>query len=82
MTGDYFLHQHVKCPTHYRGLQKANILDLIFRKENEMIESISHEEPIGKSDHEELVWKYECYIPRIITKTVKYLYDKGKYELM
>ena len=33
MTKDYFLHQHVKHPTHYHGLQLANILDLIFMNE-------------------------------------------------
>ena len=36
MTGDNFLHQRFKCPTHYRGLQKANILDLIFTNENDL----------------------------------------------
>ena len=47
-----------------------------------MIDSFRHEEPIGKSDHVLLVWKYESYIPRIATKMVKYLYDKGNYEQM
>ena len=34
---NHFLCQHVHQPTHFRGLQKANILDLVLRNEEEMI---------------------------------------------
>ena len=54
---DSFLAQHVVKPTHYRGDQTANVLDLVFTNEQEMIDNIRHEAPVGKSRHPTLLFK-------------------------
>jgi len=46
-----FLSQHVLSPTHYRGLQTANTLDLVMTNEVNMIDDMRYEDPLGKSHH-------------------------------
>jgi len=46
-----FIYQHVAHPTHYRGLQQANILGLIMTNESDMIDKLHYTDPIGKSHH-------------------------------
>lgn len=75
-----FLWQHVFEPTHYRAKQAANILDIVMTNEQNMINGIQYEEPIGKSHHTTLVWNMECYIEQTSTRVKKYLYDKADYE--
>ena len=79
-----FLHQHVMKPTHYRALQRANILDLVMTSEESMIDEILYEDPIGKSDHLCLNWSFKCYAENKIqsTKVTKYSYEKGEYDDM
>ena len=67
---DWFLHQHVTEPTHFRGLQQANILDLIMTNESSMIDKIQYSEPLGKSHHMVLNWTFKCY-PAISGSRVK-----------
>jgi endonuclease/exonuclease/phosphatase family metal-dependent hydrolase len=74
---DCFLWQHVKRPTHFRTMQKANILDLIFTNEEGMIHELNYEEPIGKSDHLVLSWIYNCYVPRKATQQLNICTIKG-----
>ena len=79
---DLFLHQAVNDPTHYRGQQTANILDLVFTEGDETIETMQHSEPVGKSHHEVLTWCVVCRRSRPTTKTIKYCYDRGDYSEM
>ena len=46
-----FFTQHVTKPTRYRDGQKANILDLVFTRDENDINSIHYCSPLGKSDH-------------------------------
>jgi len=62
-TADNFLYQQ---PTHYHGIQQANILDLIFANEEEMVSKLNFAEPIAKSDHVVLLWDFECYVPHVV----------------
>lgn len=80
---DSFLYQHVTEPTHTRGTQTANTLDLIFTTEQEMVGELRHEAPLGKSHHQLLIFNYICYasIPQNQEKT-KYLIYKGDYARM
>ena len=77
-----FLYQHVKEPTHFRALQKANILDLVLTNEEGMVGDITQSEPIGKSHHTVLNWKMKCYKEKFESKVTKYSYDKGNFEAM
>jgi len=54
-TQDLFLLQHVKEPTRSRG-NSSSCLDLIFTTEENVIENLQHEVPIGSSDHVCLTW--------------------------
>ena len=48
---DNFLFQHVYDPTHFRGNQTPNTLDLIITNEEGMINQLELAAPIGKSHH-------------------------------
>ena len=55
---DEFYVQHVEKPTRRRGLQKPSMLDLIFSKDENMVNDIVHSAPLGSSDHDGLSWTY------------------------
>jgi len=48
---DGYLCQNVNAPTRGRGSDKPSLLDLVFTRDKEMINSVNHAAPIGKSDH-------------------------------
>ena len=56
-----YLHQHINFPTHFRGKQTANILDLILTNEENIIEEIRSTEPIGNSHHITIMCNIRCY---------------------
>ena len=58
---DCFLHQHVREPTHHRGAQTANILDLVLTNEEHMIDNVEQHAPLGKSHHSVITFKMRCY---------------------
>ena len=55
------LHQKVQFATRHRDNQLSSLLDLVFSNEDNMIDYIEHTAPLGKSDHDCLVWTYLCY---------------------
>jgi len=79
---DCFLHQHVRQPTHYRGTQKPNILDLVMTNEENMVKNLEFNDPVGMSHHTTLTWTFQCYMRRPVTKVVKYNFEKGNYVEM
>jgi len=82
-TANTFLYHHVSQPTHYRGIQQANILDLIFKNEEEMVNKLNFAEPIAMSDYVVLMWKFECYVPRCCSKTtIIIIIDINRYKLV
>ena len=77
---DCFLTQHVMQPTHKRGDQQANILDLILTNEGNMIEDLLYEAPLGKSHHCSLVFKFRCYAEYKSSNVKTFKYAKGDYD--
>ena len=74
-----YLHQHVMSPTRCRGKDNPSILDLILTNEEQMINQLKYESPLGKSDHCTLTFNYKCY-SELHTKVVnRRLYDHGNY---
>jgi len=73
---DFFLHQHSTKPTHYRAQQTANVLDLVFTNEENMIDGITYSETVGKSYHLVMEWNIACYNTPSATRVVKYHFDK------
>ena len=58
---DNFLFQHITKPTRGRLGNKSNMLDLIFTNEEGMIEDVTYESPLGKSDHAVLLINQMLY---------------------
>ena len=78
---DTFLTQHVMDPTHYRCEQTPNVLDLIFSNEEDMVNDIKHEAPLGKSHHQVLKFVFTCYTAKQDTaKSERFSFLKGDYD--
>ena len=58
---DNFLLQHITKPTRGRLGNTSNILDVIFTNEEDMIEDVTYESPLGKSDQAVLLINHRCY---------------------
>lgn len=76
---DTFLFQHVTEPTHYRGDNTPNVLDLVFSNEEAMIRNLSHCAPLGKSHHQVLCFDFVCSLTSQGTREAKYNYMKGDF---
>ena len=72
--------QHVIEPTHFRGDQKANILDLILTNTENMIADLEYGSPIGSSHHVSLNFKLMCYSEQTTRGRKTYRYAKGDYS--
>ena len=77
---DSFLTQHVFEPTHYRGSQTANILDLLLTNEAGMVEDLTYHSPLGKSHHSVLQFTLKCYYNAKLSSRETYQYEKGNYQ--
>jgi len=69
-TQELCLFQHVNDATRIRQNQTPTTLDYIFTDEN-LIEMINYEVPLGKSDHVVLSWKLLLAISSIPSNQVK-----------
>ena len=56
-----FWKQHVDQPTRARAGNNPNTLDLVITNEEGMVETITYESPLGKSDHSLLNFDFNCY---------------------
>ena len=74
-----YLYQHVVEPTHFRGDQNPNILDLIFTNEENVFENIEVDAPVGKSHHAVLTFQINCYCENIQYEKEILLLNKGRY---
>ena len=55
---DCYLSQHIQDPTRYRLNQTSNCLDLIFTDNENSLEKLTYEDPLGASDHIVLSFNY------------------------
>ena len=79
-TRDCFLTQLVKMPTHYRGSQAHNTLDLILTNKEETVGEVLIEAPLGKSHHAVILFNINCNLHDTSEKKDSYIYDKGNYS--
>ena len=77
LINDCFLIQHVTEPT-----RDKNVLDLVFTTEKGMFENLEIKDPIGKSDHNTLVWELvtQTVIPQ--NNVMSFSYHRGNYQGM
>ena len=61
-TQDNYLFQHASSPTRFRESQTPSCLDLVFTKEENMVDtdSLIIDSPLGKSDHAVIHFDYLC----------------------
>jgi len=79
---DNYLHQMVQEPTRGRAGQRSNILDLILTNEENSVDNIVYEAPLGKGDHSVINFRIKIDCEAEVPKTIKYLYDKANFEDM
>ena len=79
---DTYYHQHVMLPTRSRVDHTPSTLDLVFTSERNMIDDIDYQSPIGKSDHNVLIFKLKLYHSVKYKPKKIYNYNKGDYEKM
>ena len=79
---DLYWYQHVMLPTRYREGNNPSTLDLVFTNEESMIEHISYQSPLGKSDHSLLYLKFLLKQATNFQPRTVYMYDKGNYPKM
>ncbi|KAJ8033370.1 hypothetical protein HOLleu_23586 [Holothuria leucospilota] len=65
--------------THHRGDQQANILDLIFTNEEDMIDKVEFLSPLEKSHHSGLSFTYNCYYHQGSPHQDKLNYNRGDF---
>ena len=73
------VYQHVREPTHHRGNQRANILDLVLSNEDNIIDEVKLSPPVGKSHHSVITFQIRCYYEAEQKPKTSYKYDKGDY---
>ena len=79
---DVYWNQHITKPTRYREGEEPSTLDLVFTNEEAMIQQVSHQSPLGKSDHSVLLINFQIkHTPNFTPRTI-HCYDKGDYESM
>ena len=57
---DGYFAQHVTEATRGRGTDKPSILDLLFTSNEQCLDSICIDAPLGKSDHSVIKTSYQC----------------------
>ena len=78
---DCYLFQHISTPTRHRGTDNPSLLDLLFTDEEMNVSDIQHHSPLGKSDHNVIIFDYNCYLDFSKPKDM-YSYSKGDYPAM
>ena len=78
---DCFLFQHISEPTRCRGKDQPHTLDLIFTNEENMVDKICIEAPLGKSDHAIIKFNFIAEKLRNAPQ-IQTLYHKGNYDKM
>ena len=76
---DCFLYQHVKENTRYRAGSEPSLLDLLLTNGANMINSVSYMPGLGKSDHLQLMFTFNCYTETSQTVFEKLNFFKGNF---
>lgn len=76
---DCFLYQHIRDYTRFREGSEPSVLDLLFTNEEHMINSVVYSSGLGKSDHLQLQFTFNCYTEIIPRSFTKFNFFKGNY---
>ena len=78
---DSFLHQQVEKFTRQRGNDEPSLLDLVLTNEPMQVSNLCHLSPLGKSDHDVLVFEYHGYLDYTKPKE-QFAYERADYSAM
>ena len=79
-TRDNFLYQKVTQPTRQRSQDRPSLLDLILVSEEELVEDIQYESPLGLSDHSMLTFNISGIREAKDQKIRKFFLQKADYN--
>ena len=82
VVNDCYLSQHIQEPTRYRQNQTSNCLDLVFTDNENSIDKLTYEDPLGASDHIVIRFKYALhseFVHNNYYKSNSYSYNIGDY---
>ena len=79
---DSYFYQHTVEFTRTREDCEPSTLDLIFTNEEDMIEDLNYDSPLGRSDHCVLYFKFRCYCKTDEEKPQRWNFYKGDYSKM
>ena len=71
---------NVTSPTRGRGSDNPSVIDLVFTSEEEVINALHINPPLGKSDHSVIVLDCDISTSSENQKKTRYKYDKGDYS--
>ena len=77
--GAGLFHQHLRVITRFRVGTEPSVLDLLFINEENMTNSVTHKPGLGKSDHLQLGFTFNCYTETIQKSFTKFNFFKGNY---
>lgn len=78
---DCYLYQHNLQNSRRRGNDEPSLIDLIFSDESMHVSDVEHHAPLGKSDHDVITFKFNCYLDYAKPKD-RYVYHKADFEAM
>jgi len=81
-TQDLCLFQHVLQPRRIRHHQEPSTLDYVFTSEHNLIDHVTYDAPLGKSDHVALKWKLLLKVHDLPSNQRKFNYFSGNYEVI
>ncbi len=79
---DGYLYQHIRTNTRTRGNQEPSLIDLVLTNEQNMVDNIETQSPLGKSDHTVINFDYKCYNIQPHSTQRKMIFHKGNYDQM
>ena len=79
-TQEFFLFQNVALPTRVRQGQQPSVLDYIFTDEDNLVDELQYNTPLGKSDHVVLQWDFLVKVHHKSSSQRKLNYWKGDYD--
>lgn len=79
-TQDLCLFQHVSEPTRIRQHQVPSTLDYLFTSDDNLIDDVNYDTPLGKSDHVVLTWKLLLRVCDIPSRQRKLNFYRGNYD--
>ena len=78
-TLDLFLHQNITQTTRNKHAQTPSLIDLILTNDNHMVNDIKHIAPLGKSDHDVILFNLNLHIDTYLSPEIVF-YNKGDYD--